>query len=49
MSSLDDLLIPALLFQWALSVATMACGIGGGLYLGEWLLARHTPTTKRRK
>ena len=40
MIAMDDLLIPPLIFQWTFSVATMAAGVGAGVYLGQWLWVR---------
>lgn len=48
MISMEQLLLPALMLEWALSVATMALSIGGGLYLGQWLWATYAPRKRRR-
>jgi len=45
---MEQLLLPALLLEWLLSVGTMAVGIGGGLYLGQWLWATYAPRKRRR-
>ena len=46
--SMEQLLLPALILEWAASVLTMICGIGGGLYLGQWLWAQYPPRKRRR-
>jgi hypothetical protein len=45
---MEQLILPALLLEWLLSVGTMAVSIGGGLYFGQWLWARYAPRTRRR-
>ena len=45
---MEELMFVATALQWLLSVGTMAVGIGGGLYLGQWLWARYAPRTRRR-
>lgn len=48
---MDELLIPTLFVQWVFSVATVAAGVGAGLYVGQWLWARwpHHPVRPRRR
>jgi hypothetical protein len=45
---MDELMVVMMLVQWVLSVTTMAAGIGGGVYVGQWLWARYAPRTRRR-
>lgn len=45
---MDQLLLPALILEWVLSVATMTLSIGGGIYLGQWLWTTYAPRKRRR-
>lgn len=42
-------MLPVLILQWLLSTGTMACGIGAGLYLGQWLWATWPVKARRRR
>ena len=45
---MEELMFGVMALQWLWAVGTMAAGIGGGLYLGQWLWATYAPRKRRR-